>query len=174
VSASVGLRPPLRFVLTFAACFLLGTGLLMTPWVRPLDTRFSCALVAAAHWLISLGGGKALVQGDVLRHPVNGFAIEMLDGCNAVSVMLLLWSAILAFPAAWRHKVKGLLAGTLLIQAINLVRFISLYYLGQYSMTWFQFAHGYLWESLLVLDTMIVFGLWVRLTPRQAVESHAG
>jgi exosortase H (IPTLxxWG-CTERM-specific) len=158
----------LRFVVTFAACFLLGIGLLFTPWVRPLDTRFSGALVFAAHWLISVGGGKATVQGAIMRQPVNGFAIEMRDGCNAVNVTLLLWSAVLAFPAAWRHKMMGLFAGTLLIQVVNLIRFISLFYLGQYSVAWFQFAHGYLWESLLILDTMVVFGLWVRLAPRHA------
>ena len=43
-----------------------------------------------------------------------------------------------------------------------LARFISLFYLGQYSMTWFDFAHAYLWESLLVLDTMVVFWVWVK------------
>ena len=50
----------------------------------------------------------------------------------------------------------------MLIQGVNLLRFISLYYLGQYSMRWFNFAHEYLWESLIMLDAMVVFGLWVR------------
>jgi exosortase/archaeosortase family protein len=58
-------------------------------------------------------------------------------------------------------KFWGLLAGSIVIHAINIVRFISLFYIGQYSASWFDFAHSYLWESLLILDTMVVFWVWV-------------
>ena len=71
-------------------------------------------------------------------------------------------------------KGPGLTAGSLIIQALNIVRFISLFYVGQYSMTWFDFAHAYLWESLLVLDTMVVFWLWVKHTARLGAAPHAG
>jgi exosortase/archaeosortase family protein len=71
-------------------------------------------------------------------------------------------------------KALGLAAGTAIIQAVNVVRFISLFYLGQYSMTWFDFAHVYLWESLLTLDTMVVFWLWVNRTARLGAAAHAG
>jgi hypothetical protein len=53
------------------------------------------------------------------------------------------------------------------------VRFISLYYLGQYSRSWFDFAHLYLWESLIVLDTMVVFWLWTRLVFRSMAARRA-
>jgi exosortase H (IPTLxxWG-CTERM-specific) len=151
---------PARFTAMFAACFLLGIGLVLLPPVQVLDRQFSRALVEASHGLISLCGGKATRQGAVLRAP-GGFAVEMRDGCNAVNVTILLWAAVLAFPAPWRMKALGLLAGALVIQALNILRFISLFYIGQYSSTWFDFAHGYLWESLLILDTMVVFWLWI-------------
>ena len=69
--------------------------------------------------------------------------------------------AVLVFPATWKMKALGLAAGTVMVQALNVVRFISLFY-RQYSMTWFDFAHLYLWESLLMLDTMVVFWVWVK------------
>lgn len=162
-------RPGIRFALTFGVCFMLGIALLLTPRAQSVDTRFSRELVRVSHWLIHSCGGNALVQGAVLRDPIGGFAVEMRDGCNAVNVTLLLWSAVVAFPARWKAKLIGMVAGSLIIQAINIVRFISLFYIGQYSMTWFEFAHGYLWESLLVLDTMVVFWLWVARVSRPAV-----
>ena len=119
-----------------------------------------------ADGLIHLCGGKTLVDGAILRDPVGGFALEMRDGCNAVNITFLLWSAILAFPAPWKSKGWGLLAGSGIIQIVNIGRFISLFYLGQYSVTWFEFAHSYLWETLLVLDTMVVFWIWVNRIPR--------
>jgi len=149
-----------RFTATFVACFLGGIGLVLLPPVQVLDKQCSRALVKVSHDLVRLCGGKATQQGAILRAP-GGFAVEMRDGCNAVNVTMLLWAAQLAFPAPWRMKALGLIAGALVIQALNILRFISLFYIGQYSTTWFDFAHGYLWESLLVLDTMVVFWLWI-------------
>ena len=70
-------------------------------------------------------------------------------------------------------KAFGLVAGSLIIQVLNIVRFLSLFYLGQYSLTWFDFAHTYLWESMLVLDTMVVFWLWVNRAARLEAGSRA-
>lgn len=152
---------PTRFAVVFVSCFLLCVGIVLTPPVHAVDVRFSQILVQAAHFVIRAFGGQALVQGAILRDPASGFAVEMREGCNAVNVTFLLLSAMIAFPAPWKGKAVGLLAGGAIIQGLNIVRFISLYYIGQYSMTLFDFAHGYLWESLLVLDTLVVFWLWV-------------
>lgn len=172
-AGAASIRPG-RFAAIFAACFLFATGVLMTPPAQKLDQQFSRALVKVAGGLIHLCRGKALVQGAILRDPGAGFAVEMRDGCNAVNVTILLWSAVLAFPAPPKQKALGLLAGSLIIQILNIVRFVSLYYIGQYSLTWFDFAHGYLWETLLVLDTMVVFWLWVNRVFRAGAVLDAG
>lgn len=152
---------PARFAAIFAGLLLLGFGVLLTPPVQAIDLKFSQTLVWFSHALVVALGGHAMRDAAILRSP-SGFGVEMRDGCNAVNVTILLWSAILAFPASSKSKAWGLLAGTAIVQALNIVRFISLFYVGQYSMAWFDFAHAYLWESLLVLDTMVVFGLWVK------------
>jgi exosortase H (IPTLxxWG-CTERM-specific) len=167
------MRRPARFAITFGCCFLLGIGLLFTPPIQSLDGKFSRALVDLSKGLIGICGGKVRGEGAILRDPTTGFAIEMKDGCNAVNVTLLLWSAMIAFPAPWRRKAAGLLAGSLIIQVLNIVRFISLFYIGLHSMSWFDFAHSYLWESLLILDTMVVFWLWVRVVSRSEIRPHA-
>lgn len=41
-------------------------------------------------------------------------------------------------------------------------------------MAWFDFAHAYLWESLLVLDTMVIFWLWVNRVAQHRAAAHAG
>jgi exosortase H (IPTLxxWG-CTERM-specific) len=162
----------LRFILIFAACMLFGFGALLSPPVQSVDGEFSRGLVKVSHTLLLAAGGRATCNGAILRAP-GGFAVEMRDGCNAINVTILLWSAVLAFPAPWKMKALGLAAGTLVIQALNIVRFISLFYLGQYSMAWFDFAHAYLWESLLVLDTMVVFWLWVSRVSQHRATTHA-
>lgn len=151
---------PARFGLIFGALLLTGFGIVLTPPVQSAGASLSRGLVKVSHTLIQLCGGHAVREGAIL-HSASGFAVEMREGCNAINVTIFLWAAVLAFPAPWKWKLLGILAGTLMIQAINIVRFISLYYLGQYNMVWFDFAHNYLWESLIVMDTMVVFWLWV-------------
>jgi exosortase/archaeosortase family protein len=69
---------------------------------------------------------------------------------------------VLAFPSTWRHKLVGLLVGFLAVQGLNVVRVISLFYLGQWNTQVFNFAHEYLWQALIMLDVLIVWLLWVR------------
>jgi exosortase H (IPTLxxWG-CTERM-specific) len=161
-----------RFVLTFAGYLVLGFALLFTPIVQSADRQLSRSLVQASQRVIEICGGHAAREGAILRAP-GGFAVEMRDGCNAVNVTILLWSAMLAFPASLKMRVIGLTAGSVLIQAANIIRFISLYYLGQYSRPWFDFAHVYLWESLLILDTMVVFWIWVSRSQRAPDHAEA-
>ncbi len=163
---------PARFVIGFGVAALLQFALLLAPFVRPAVDGFSQSLVTASAVLINMLGGHAVATSTIMRSPINGFAIEMKDGCNGVNVMILLWSAIVAFPVSRMAKVVGVLAGALAIHALNFFRFISLFYLGQYSISWFEFAHLYLWETLIILDAVVVFGLWVRrYTGQPAVAS---
>jgi exosortase H (IPTLxxWG-CTERM-specific) len=156
---------PLRFLFIFAVCLLIGFGVLMTAPVQKADVSLSPWLVGIAHKVVLVCGGHATREAAILRAP-SGFGVEMSYGCNAVNVTILLWSAVLAFPASWKMKALGLAAGSVIIQIVNILRFISLFYLGQYSMTWFDFAHTYLWETFLMLDTMVVFWFWVSRVQR--------
>lgn len=165
--------PQAHFAVLFATCFLLGIGLVLLPPGQRIDEGFSRLLVKISHAAIGMCGGAAAMEGAILRSP-GGFGVEMRDGCNGINVMVLLGAAIVAFPAPWKLKAYGLAIGTLAIQLLNLARFISLFYIGQYSATWFEFAHAYLWETLLILDTMVVFWLWVGRVSRSGVLRHAG
>lgn len=147
----------------FGACFLFGYALLLTPWIKPAVDHFDRGLVRVAGAVIHLCRGHAGVDGAILRDPATGAAVEMKGGCNGVNVTLLLCAAVLAFPASWTLKAKGLLIGCAAIQSVNLARFISLFYLLQYSQAWFDFAHAYLWESLIMLDALAVFCVWVQV-----------
>jgi hypothetical protein len=100
----------LRFVLIFVGTLLAAFGVLLTTPAQYLDARLSLALVKVAHGALLACGSHATSDAAILRAP-NGFAVEMRDGCNGINVTILLWSAILAFPARWRMKAFGLVAG---------------------------------------------------------------
>ena len=107
-----------------------------------------------------------LVFGKILKSADNGFAVSIEAGCNGVEATIVLVAAILSFPAPWKNKVIGLLAGILAVQGLNVVRIISLFYLGQWDYTVFEWAHLYVWQALIMLDVLIVWLLWVRTLPK--------
>jgi len=136
--------------------------LLLHPTLRPYFEDFSASLAGVSAFTIRLFGGSVLQEGNILWPPGSSFAMKVLDGCNGINVVILLSAAILAYPASWKWRGVGVGAGLLAIQILNLLRLISLFYLGQWSESLFNLAHLYLWETLIILDALFVFGLWSR------------
>jgi exosortase H (IPTLxxWG-CTERM-specific) len=156
----------LRFVLVFCATAVVGFALEVIPWV---DTHLVTPFIAGQAWLagvvIHVFGGLAEVSHVVIRHPINQFAIQIANGCSGIEAAILLAAGVMAFPATWRERALGWAAGTTAIMVLNVVRVISLYYIGQYSMKWFDWAHLYAWDVLIMLDGVVVFFLWIRWLP---------
>lgn len=155
-----------RFVCIFIACLLiLFTLSLYEPIVDHVILPFTALIASICGTLMQLLDAKVQVQGDIIRNATTGFAIQIVRGCNAVDAVLILMSAILAFPANWRQKFLGIGLGFFAIQLVNIVRIISLFYLGQWNQVWFDWFHLYLWQALIILDAMIVWLVWLRFLP---------
>jgi len=166
----------IRFVLLFiviqAALLLLE---LLAPVQRAVIDPWTGLLAQASAALMTLFDPDVLAQGRVIHSASTGFGVSIEAGCNAVEASIILIAGVIAFPSAWRLKLAGIAIGVLAVQAVNLLRIISLYYLGKWNTTVFEFAHLYLWQALIMLDVLVVWLLWVRVVARSKVRSlHAG
>ncbi|MCK9515222.1 MAG: exosortase H [Ottowia sp.] len=116
--------------------------------------------------------------GRVLQSTSSGFGVSIEPGCNGVEAAIVLVAAVLAFPASWKAKLIGVIAGIVAIQAVNLVRIISLFYIGQWNFAVFEFAHYYLWQALIMLDALVTWLVWLHWTDkrkaRRAAIAHDG
>jgi len=103
------------------------------------------------------------------------YALEVSRGCDAVQPTALYLSAILATPAAWKRRLAGIAAGVLVLFALNLVRIVSLYYVGAFAPDWFDVVHVDLWGAVFVLLAVSLWLLWAyrTVTRRAAMESPA-
>ena len=155
-----------KFVVVFALAALTEFGILLAAPVRPFVDGFSGRLAFVSARVIQAFGGACAQNAAVISNPATGFALEVRDGCNGVNVVILLWAAMVAYPSRFQWKLIGLGGGLAAIQILNFLRLISLFYLGQYSASLFEFAHLYLWETLIIIDAMIVFGVWMRHAQR--------
>ena len=60
------------------------------------------------------------------------------------------------------------------MQGLNIVRVISLFYLGQWNFEVFEWAHLYVWQALIMLDVLVVWLVWVRMLPRDRRRRRPG
>lgn len=112
-----------------------------------------------------------IAQGRILRDATTGFAVSIEAGCNGVEAAIVLIAGILAFPASVQHKMIAILAGFVFVQALNILRIISLFYLGQWNYTVFELFHLYLWPVLIMLDVLVVFAIYLQWLGRRHPEA---
>ncbi len=156
----------LRFSILFIVLlFGLFTLEVLQPVQDAVILPFTAAIAHVSVFLIELFDDGVVSMGKVIRDLDSGFAISIEPGCNGVEALIILFAAIFAFPASLKHKLLGFGIGFLAIQSLNLVRIISLFYLGQWNMTWFNWFHLYLWQALIILDALVVWLLWLRMLP---------
>jgi exosortase H (IPTLxxWG-CTERM-specific) len=162
----------LRFFILFTLILVALFGLeLLQPVQQFVVLPWTSLLAKACVELVSLFDSSAMAQGKVLWNSVTGFGVSIEPGCNGVEAFVVLCAAIGAFPAGYKHKLLGLVAGFVAIQVLNVVRIISLFYLGQWNMDVFNFAHTYLWQALIMLDVLAVWLIWMRALASKTVPS---
>ncbi|QJR10832.1 hypothetical protein DSM104443_01902 [Usitatibacter rugosus] len=162
-----------RFALTFVVLLVVLFVFELTPPGQALVVPWTELVAKASAGLVTTFDGNAAAQGKLLYNPKTGFGVMIEAGCNGVEAMLVLLAGILAYPAPWRSKAIGIAIGVVAIQALNLVRIVSLFYLGQWDAQWFVWAHLYVWQALIMLDALIVWLLWMRTVPGPALPPEA-
>jgi len=157
----------IRFFALFLVLLVVMFTAELTPWAQQFFVvPWTNALASISTSIVTLFDPHVIAAGKVIRSTTNGFAVSIEAGCNGVEATLVLCAAILAFPAPWRHKVVGMAIGVFAVQFLNVVRVISLFYIGQWDFAVFEWAHQYVWQALIMLDVLVVWLIWVRRVPR--------
>ena len=90
---------------------------------------------------------------------LNGaYVSRVVEGCNALSVIILFTAFVVAFSGKFKQTVGFILLGSLLIHVLNLVRIgllsVALYYHPEHE----PLLHGVVFPAFIY---GVVFGLWV-------------
>jgi exosortase H (IPTLxxWG-CTERM-specific) len=164
-----------RFLLTFGGVLIgLFTLEMLKPVQETIIQPFTGLLAMLSTAIILPFDDSVIAQGRVLRDAATGFAVSIEAGCNGVEAAIVLIAGIMAFPARTTHKLVAIAAGFIFVQALNIVRIISLFYLGQWNYSVFVWFHLYLWPVLIMLDVLVVFALYLSWLGRhaQALEEY--
>jgi exosortase H (IPTLxxWG-CTERM-specific) len=157
------------FILFMVLLITLFTARVLQPVQEAVTIPFTAVLATVSAWIMMLFDSNVGAQGVIIYSLSEPWAVEIAPGCDGIEALIILFAAIFAFPAPFKHKLIGFAIGFVAIQGLNLVRIISLYYMGQWSMVAFEWFHLYLWQALIILDALVVWLLWLRYLPRRTV-----
>ncbi|MFH0946185.1 MAG: exosortase H [Planctomycetota bacterium] len=162
-----------RFILLFLGLFLAFEVILYTVLVSSgiyqshLDWN---ARVSGR--ILSLFLENIVVTRNHIQSPA--FSITVGIGCDAIQPAAVFLAGVLSFPVQVRAKVIGAVAGALIISAVNLVRIVSLYFLGLYRPDLFELAHVEVWQGLFIVLALVLWILWVRWADRPLRAASGG
>jgi exosortase H (IPTLxxWG-CTERM-specific) len=163
-----------RFLIVFAAVLVALFAIEMQQSVQAMIVQpFTALLADVSAALIMPFDDAVTASGRIIRHTQNQFAVSIEAGCNGVEAAIVLIAAVVAFPARVTQKLAAIVIGFLAIQAMNILRIISLFYLGQWRMDVFSWTHLYLWPVLIMLDVLVVFLLYLRYIARDSGAAPA-
>jgi exosortase H (IPTLxxWG-CTERM-specific) len=152
-------RRELTFLILFV--ILLGGGftLISLNWVNDhVIDPFTAGIARVSTGVLGLMGQHVSMSGTVIRSP--RFAVNIRNGCNGVEAMLIFLAAVLAFPASWKSRLKGLGLGILAIQLVNLVRVVALFLTGVYFPKIFDTSHTVIWQTVVILFGVLLWIFW--------------
>ncbi|MBT8253464.1 MAG: exosortase family protein XrtF [Flavobacteriaceae bacterium] len=110
-------------------------------------------------------------EADVIPHEAepsmkliinNKFVARVVEGCNSVSIIILFMSFIVAFKDTAKRMIIYLLAGSVLIYAVNLIRIVILS-VGLYHYPWRrEILHTVIFPLIIYGLVFMLWMIWVR------------
>ena len=152
-------KPEARFLILFLTTLGVSFTVLALRQVNDaFVTPYTAVIAQMSGFVLRIFGEKATVTGCVVSSP--RFAVTIYNGCNGLITSLIFVSGVLAFPAKFSAKLIGVIGGLLTIQLINLVRIVSLFYIGIFLPHHFNEAHIFVWQSLVIIAGISLWIVW--------------
>ena len=110
----------------------------------------------------------SIAQGMLLTID-NKYTVNIVEGCNSISVIILFIAFIIAFAENFKKTLLFLFAGVVLIYIVNLLRIailtVALYKYPQYE----NLLHSVVFPGIIYSMVFILWMIWVRmLNPNSA------
>jgi exosortase H (IPTLxxWG-CTERM-specific) len=155
------MRPVVQFLALFAG--IAASFYALALW-QPFERAFYGYLAANARMtgaLLRMIGVHAQVHGLSVTTPA--YSITIMRGCDGIEPAWIFSAAVIAFPSSLRRKLAVLPVGVALILGANIVRILSLFFIGWRLPAFLPVAHLELWPAAFM---GFVIALWLRWARR--------
>ncbi len=103
---------------------------------------------------------------SVMLYVDNEILFVVIEGCNAISVMLLFTAFVIAFAKAWKETVLFLLFGIVTIYIVNLLRIIGLGVIFRELTEYKEVSHDIIFPAVIYGYVILLWIYWIR-KPKQ-------
>jgi exosortase family protein XrtF len=87
---------------------------------------------------------------------------RVIEGCNAISVMLLFAAFVIAFAKAWKKTVLFLLFGIVTVYLVNLFRLVGLGVIYQELPDYKEISHNVIFPAVIYGYVILLWIFWIR------------
>ncbi len=137
-------------------------GLFGTPLVDAVS-RWTAG--STAH-VLNLFGASVSTSGTVVGSST--FAYQIVAECTAIGPVILFAGAVIAYPATLKSKLMGIAIGLVLLTGLNLVRLVSLFYIGAVFPEYLPMAHFLVWQAAIIISAIVMWLFWVERFARRS------
>jgi exosortase H (IPTLxxWG-CTERM-specific) len=151
-----------RFAITYLVLmtlFFLLIALEPIQSVIDLNGLYTKAIVSITTKILDIMGMLCTCQGSVIT--ISGIGLDIKFGCNGLEAVMIYSVGILSFPATWKKRLLGIIAGFIVIQIINIIRIVALAYSCIYFKTLFEYIHIYIAQGMMIAVALGIYLLWI-------------
>lgn len=156
-----------RFFLTYLLLTIIYQSYLSQFDARKLEVdQFTYVVAKQSEMALNFFGGHS----EIMPHEsqpcyklfYNGdFVARVVEGCNALSVMILFVAFVVAFKGKWKHVILFVLAGCVLIHVLNVARIAILAAAIFHFPECQDFLHGVIFPLFIYSVVFILWVIWV-------------
>ncbi len=163
-------KPVILFVLGFAVLMILFYALLLSDFFQNNIQLSIIALDAKiSSMILNIFGVETTANKEMLNSPA--FSISIARGCDGLEAMALFASALLSFPAKWKHKLIGFIGGMAILFALNIVRVVSLFLIGLHYPKAFEFMHVEVWQVIFIIFAIGLWIFWIKWSRKETAHA---
>lgn len=155
---SLVIRKALLFVLVFAALQFSWQGLGDRDTGHVLIAR---VIVAPAALIVRALTPDVQVNAVGTRLVSARASINIINGCDGMDMLFLLFAGFAVAPLPWRPRLIGTLAGLPLVYLLNQARIVGLFYAIRTHSGWFDPLHGFIAPVVMVVLIALYFYGWL-------------
>lgn len=161
-----------RAVVVFAVLMGFFYGFIHSPFVGSEAFQPYLELIASVSGgLIGFLGQPTSVVDTSVNSP--DFSMRIVRGCDAIEPTAAFVAAVLASPVSLWAKIPGILIGTLALVVINVVRLVSLFFVGIYVPSVLDFMHFDFWQAAFIVLAICFWAIWVQWATRPRLAGSA-
>lgn len=136
-----------------------------------LMSRIQTSYAQATGWILGLLGEGVQVVDTTVQS--SQFGITVVTACTGLFLTGLFLVAVLAMPTRIRSTMIGVGLGVVVIAILNIIRLVSLYYIGLYLPRLLDVVHLVIWQSLLILAAVTLWFAWAWASNRSRTPQEA-